>query len=141
VPVPLLFFLETTAPVWRDGCPRTSLIASGRGLIRFQQEVTAAAVPLPEPLPQPHGYAERRSSAAEGGIGRREHALRGTVKWFSDEKGFGFISQESGEDVFVHFTGIAGEGYRSLSEGQAVEFDVSQGQKGPQATNVRAVEA
>ena len=67
--------------------------------------------------------------------------MKGTVKWFSDEKGFGFISQESGEDVFVHFTGIAGEGYRSLSEGQAVEFDVSQGQKGPQATNVRAVEA
>jgi CspA family cold shock protein len=67
--------------------------------------------------------------------------LRGTVKWFSDEKGYGFISQESGEDVFVHFTGIAGEGYRSLSEGQSVEFDVTQGQKGPQATNVRAVEA
>jgi CspA family cold shock protein len=66
--------------------------------------------------------------------------LRGTVKWFSDEKGYGFISQDSGEDVFVHFTGIAGEGYRSLSEGQAVEFEVSQGQKGPQATNVRAVE-
>jgi len=66
--------------------------------------------------------------------------LRGTVKWFSDQKGFGFISREDGEDVFVHFSGIAAEGYRSLAEGQAVEFDVTQGQKGPQATNVRPVQ-
>jgi CspA family cold shock protein len=65
--------------------------------------------------------------------------MRGTVKWFSDQKGFGFITPESGDDVFVHFSGIAAEGYRSLSEGQAVEFDVTQGQKGPQATNVRPV--
>ena len=67
--------------------------------------------------------------------------MRGTVKWFSDEKGYGFISQEGGEDVFVHFSGIAGEGYRSLSEGQPVEFDITQGPKGSQATNVRPVEA
>jgi CspA family cold shock protein len=62
---------------------------------------------------------------------------RGTVKWFSDEKGFGFISQEGGDDVFVHFSGIAGEGYRSLTEGQEVEFDVTEGPKGKQAENVR----
>lgn len=65
--------------------------------------------------------------------------MRGTVKWFSDQKGFGFITPENGEDVFVHFSGITGQGYRSLTEGQPVEFDVTQGQKGPQATNVRPV--
>ena len=63
----------------------------------------------------------------------------GTVKWFSSEKGFGFISQESGEDVFVHFSGIEGGGYKNLEENQAVEFDVTQGPKGLQATNVRIV--
>jgi cold shock protein len=64
---------------------------------------------------------------------------RGTVKWFSDEKGFGFISREGGDDVFVHFSGIAGEGYRSLAEGQEVEFDVTEGPKGKQAENVRPI--
>ena len=66
--------------------------------------------------------------------------MRGTVKWFSDEKGFGFISREGGEDVFVHFSGIAGDGFRSLAEGQAVEFEVTQGKKGPQATDVKPVQ-
>jgi cold shock protein len=66
--------------------------------------------------------------------------LRGTVKWFSDEKGFGFITQEGGEDVFVHFSGIEGSGFKTLAEGQAVEFEVTAGKKGPQATNVRAVQ-
>ena len=63
--------------------------------------------------------------------------MRGTVKWFSDEKGFGFISQDGGEDLFVHHSGILGTGYKSLSENQVVEFDVNQGPKGLQATNVR----
>jgi CspA family cold shock protein len=64
----------------------------------------------------------------------------GTVKWFNADKGYGFIAPESGEDVFVHFSAIQSTGYRSLDEGQAVEFDITQGQKGPQAANVRLLE-
>jgi len=60
----------------------------------------------------------------------------GTVKWFNADKGFGFISRDDGDDVFVHHTAITGEGYRSLDEGQKVSFDVTQGNKGPQASNV-----
>ena len=63
----------------------------------------------------------------------------GTVKWFNDGKGYGFISREVGEDVFVHFSSIEGDGFRSLSEGQQVEFGVEQGPKGLQAVRVRAV--
>ena len=63
----------------------------------------------------------------------------GTVKFFNDEKGFGFISREAGDDVFVHFSNIQGEGYKSLDEGQRVEFDVAPGRKGEEAQNVRVV--
>ena len=63
----------------------------------------------------------------------------GTVKWFSNEKGYGFIQQDGGEDVFVHFSEIQGDGYKSLSEGQRVEFEVAQGNKGLQASAVRAI--
>jgi CspA family cold shock protein len=62
---------------------------------------------------------------------------QGTVKWFNDSKGFGFISQEGGEDVFVHHTAIQMDGFRSLTEGERVEFEVSRGPKGLQAQNVR----
>jgi len=62
----------------------------------------------------------------------------GTVKWFNDAKGFGFISRENGPDVFVHFRAITGSGFRTLAEGQRVSFDVTQGQKGLQAENVSA---
>ncbi len=64
----------------------------------------------------------------------------GTVKWFNSEKGYGFITPEDGsKDLFVHFSGIEGEGYKSLNEGQKVEYEPSQGQKGPQASRVRVV--
>ncbi len=60
----------------------------------------------------------------------------GTVKWFNESKGFGFIEQESGPDVFAHYSAVTGSGFRTLAEGQKVEFDVTQGQKGPQAENI-----
>lgn len=63
--------------------------------------------------------------------------MRGTVKWFNDDKGFGFIAQDGDEDVFVHHTAIVGTGFKSLSEGQSVEFETTQGPKGLQASNVR----
>ncbi|MCG3113735.1 MAG: cold-shock protein [Candidatus Manganitrophus sp.] len=66
--------------------------------------------------------------------------VNGKVKWFNGSKGYGFITRNDGEaDVFVHFSAIAGDGYKSLEEGNEVEFEVTQGQKGPQATNVRLV--
>ena len=79
-------------------------------------------------LPQEQVSCERKTE-----LGNREV---GTVKWFNGSKGYGFIAREAGEDVFVHFSAIQMEGYRVLEEGQRVEFDVEQGTKGPQATNV-----
>ncbi|HVE62175.1 MAG TPA: cold-shock protein [Mycobacteriales bacterium] len=64
---------------------------------------------------------------------------QGSVKWFNAEKGFGFIAVDGGQDVFVHYSAIVADGYRSLEEGQRVEFEVTQGQKGPQADQVRPV--
>jgi len=76
-----------------------------------------------------------------GPPGRREEnsVATGTVKFFNAEKGYGFISREQGEDVFVHYSNIEGRGYRSLEEGQKVEFDVAPGRKGEEAQNVRAI--
>ena len=63
--------------------------------------------------------------------------MQGIVKWFNNSKGYGFIGRHDGADVFVHYSGITGDGYRTLQEGDAVEFEIVQGPKGPQATNVR----
>ncbi len=67
------------------------------------------------------------------------NAVKGTVKWFNESKGFGFIEQASGPDVFAHFSAIKSEGFKTLAEGQQVEFTLSQGQKGPQAENIVAL--
>jgi CspA family cold shock protein len=67
------------------------------------------------------------------------NTVKGTVKWFNEAKGFGFIEQQSGPDVFAHFSAIASSGFKTLAEGQRVEFIVTQGQKGPQAENIVAI--
>jgi cold shock protein len=82
-----------------------------------------------------------RSAPLEAGPSRRSprryRLTQGTVKWFSNEKGYGFIARPDGDDVFVHFSAIVGEGYRTLTEGQTVEFDIVEGPKGKQAANVK----
>jgi len=74
-------------------------------------------------------------TGAHGGIQQVER-LKGTVKWFNNAKGYGFIGREDGADVFVHYSAITSEGYKSLAEGDQVEFEIVEGQKGPQAGNV-----
>lgn len=66
-------------------------------------------------------------------------ALSGTVKWFNESKGYGFIQQEGGSDVFVHYSAIQGDGYKTLAEGEQVEFEISDGERGPKAANVTKV--
>jgi CspA family cold shock protein len=86
----------------------------------------------------PHLELAQQNFSLTGGKGAIKMA-DGTVKWFNDAKGFGFIEQEDGPDVFVHHSEIQGEGFKSLAEGDRVSFDATQGQKGPQASNVRKV--
>jgi CspA family cold shock protein len=77
--------------------------------------------------------------ADAGSWKKKVKMAQGTVKWFNGDKGYGFIAVEGGPDVFVHFSAIKGSGYRNLDEGQKVEFDITQGQKGPQAENVTII--
>ena len=102
------------------------------------------------PVYAPGAFRDRLAQSNRGGAdpGRQGGApptakkvkmAQGTVKWFNGEKGYGFIAVEGGQDVFVHFSAITGGGYRSLEEGQKVEFDITQGQKGPQAENVKVI--
>jgi cold shock protein len=90
----------------------------------------------------PEQSQEARTPATMAGgaaVAEKVKMAQGTVKWFNGDKGYGFIAVEGGPDVFVHFSAITGGGYRSLDEGQKVEFDITQGQKGPQAENVRVI--
>jgi len=81
-------------------------------------------------------FAPYRDGQGEILYGGESNMYTGTVKWFNAEKGYGFISVEEGNDVFVHFSAIVGDGFKSLDEGQRVEFNIVQGQRGPQAENV-----
>jgi CspA family cold shock protein len=85
-----------------------------------------------------HLTPSRPAGAAGGPFNDRGSGSmpNGTVKWFSDSKGFGFIAPDNGDDVFVHFTAIEGDGYKTLAEGDQVSFEIVQGPKGPQASNV-----
>src|SRR5262249_53406241 len=93
---------------------------------------SAVSVRILPPSSAASGRGSEQNSAR-----RRTSMATGKVKWFNDAKGFGFITRDSGPDLFVHHTAIVSEGFRSLSEGQEVEFDVTEGPKGLQATNVR----
>jgi cold shock protein len=129
------------APAVRRRRPDLQQIANSPARLPAAQvhvwlQIHGRACPLP-PVPSGAGVVDT-SELTEGGT---TFMTVGTVKWFNADKGYGFISPESGEDVFVHFSAIQTDGYRSLDEGQAVEFDVTAGPKGPQATNVRPVVA
>ena len=92
----------------------------------------------------PQGISLRRFHAPDGRIFPAKVGMlqvaKGKVKWFNDAKGYGFIEQEGGEDVFVHYSGIVGEGFRTLHEGQKVQFEIEQDAKGPRAANVVVIE-
>src|SRR5512134_1017265 len=117
-------FKQYEAP--SPGCLRTARTTLSRGS-------------LFEPVPGRGGQGRTSPGRCPSNSRGSKSMAKGKVKWFNDAKGFGFIAQESGPDVFVHFTAIQADGFRSLAEGDAVEFDVAQGPKGLQAQNVRKV--
>jgi len=127
-------------------CPRARWMTGTRTAIScaaLRGAGPATLFPFFQDLRVVHPY--RATNRARNGTDthsntHKEHIVTtGTVKWFNADKGFGFISREGGDDVFVHFSAIQGDGYRSLEEGQRVEFDVAPGRKGEEAQNVRAI--
>jgi cold shock protein len=144
----------TTSPATAIGTPngtsptiRPSVIV----LARMGDAIPGTVAPSLPSVSAGYVLLARRSVDVRGSVGssgssrrraapREEKALtKGTVKFFNAEKGFGFISRDGGEDVFVHYSNIQGSGYKSLSEGQQVEFDVAPGRKGEEAQNLRVV--
>jgi CspA family cold shock protein len=87
-------------------------------------------------LPAPASLFRRRGKEKHMSHGQEGASVQGTVKWFNNSKGYGFIGRDDGPDVFVHYSAITGDGYRTLQEGDTVEFEIVQGPKGPQAANV-----
>ena len=87
----------------------------------------------------PSAGIRRKAFRSNDPMKEKHMSTKGTVKWFNDEKGFGFLTQENGGDVFVHHTAIVSDGFRSLTEGEQVEFELTEGQKGPAAANVKKI--
>src|SRR6266540_3498935 len=142
MPIPLLLTIESAEPPRPlegqrsvSGGATPGCLSGSRGTA-YRPSVAGprGAVSSPARGPGSHAILDGRW-AREGGFA----VATGTVKWFNPQKGYGFISQENGPDVFVHHSAIQGEGYKSLEESQKVEFDVTEGPKGPQAANVRPV--
>jgi CspA family cold shock protein len=110
---------------------------AGRAWRRKGKAAHAAFFFVPAHTP---GLVQRRGdSVASQEAGRRTMRITGKVKWFNNAKGYGFIERDGGSDVFVHYSAIQGDGFRSLEEGQAVEFEIVDGPKGPQAGNVTKI--
>lgn len=101
-----------------------------------EQEVTEEELQTEDEQP----VAETELEAEEAEAPQEGEKVEGTVKWFSNPKGYGFISREKGDDVFVHYSAVQGSGFRSLSAGERVEFTVEQSEKGPRAANVKSLE-
>jgi CspA family cold shock protein len=124
--------------------PDGKIIAPGRehpGRPIGPQKSSEFVTNLPEPRGKPrsaaYGHLIERATRAHSN--REQRNMQGTVKFFNSEKGYGFISREGGNDVFVHHTSIVGTGFKNLAEGQTVEFEIGQGRKGDEAQNVRVV--
>jgi CspA family cold shock protein len=121
--------MTATNKMFKLSAPRLSLVSSTPMMMNFR---TMPRLAFSEATPMTETKAPAQSSGA-GITGKRE---AGTVKWFDSTKGYGFIVRDAGSDIFVHFTNIKGDGYRSLEEGQRVEFVVGEGRRGPMATDV-----